>query len=196
MYEVYGTEAITLSTTPSGESDLYATFYTKEYGRIGAIVPAARKESSKHRYAIQDHALTSIRFILGKRGYRIIGTSPEAQLTLYGSIDVQKSVMRIISIVNTLIHGQEQDQKLFSLLDSSLRRLSEKIEKEQRTIYELFVLVRLVEHLGYLTQSSAQDVPESFFSNNIPSELDLLHIEKNKTLYTEMVNKSVFESQL
>lgn len=196
MYEEYSSKAITLSVIPSGESDLYATFYTKEYGRIGAIVPAARKESSKHRYAMQEHSLLSIRFILGKRGYRIIGTASDTQLTLYKSMEVQKSIAQVVSIINTLVHGQEQDEKLFTLLETMLTILSDQHDEDYRQILELFILVRFVEHLGYLTQSSAQNVPDNFFHNSQPTDEDVLHIKNNKTLYTEMINKSIFESQL
>lgn len=197
MYEVYKTEAIILRNVSSRESDIYSKIYTKEYGLIGATVPAGRKESSKHRYAVQEHSLCEISFIKSRRGYRVISSLPGTQLTLHKSIDVKQSVTRVIRILEILIQGEQQDHALFDLIRDSLTVLSDdSIEKGVRKLSELFILSSIVHKLGYLSEKDTDGSPKGFFERSKPTKEDILYIQRHKIALAEAVNAAVFESQL
>jgi len=144
MYEVYKTPAIVLRNVPSRESDFYSKIYTKEYGLIGAVIPAARKESSKHRYALQEHSIAELSFIKSRRGYRVIGSLPDTQLTLHKSIEIKQSVTRVIKILEILVQGEQQDHALFDLVKESLVVLAdENLDRRVGDLTELFVLASI-----------------------------------------------------
>ena len=197
MYEVYKSPAIVLRNIPSRESDIYSKIYTKEFGLIGATIPAARKESSKHRYALQEHSIAEISFIKSRRGYRVIGSLPGTQLTLHKEVSVKRSIVRVIKILEILVQGEQQDHALFDLIEQSLLLLSdETLDKRVRDLTELFVLASITHGLGYISPNKFEELPDGFFERAKPKREDILYIQDHKILFAEMINGAVFESQL
>lgn len=207
MYEIYTTPAYILSSVTQGDSDLYVRFYTRDLGFVGAVVSAARKEISKHRYSIQPYSFVSLSLVKGKRGFRVTGLEHQKHLALGKPEFTKKSVTYITKLLLLLIHGQEKDHEFYDLLrvlfdeliSTSMSSHEDSVGSDggpRRTVFEIYMVVRILKHLGYFEDDFIESVPEFLFDEIKPSKEDLRHIQKNKHTYIEYINKCIYESQL
>ncbi len=191
MYEIYTTQALVLSARTQGESDHYVRFYTKELGLVGARVSGSRKEISKHRFSIQPYSFVSVSLVKGKQGFRMTGIEHERHLVLGKQNISKKSVSSVISLIELLVHGQEKDENLFHLLSQLL--VPEMLTDE---LDEIYIVVRLLKHLGYFDEQFLETIPETMFDQIMPDERDLSHIKENKHTYIQYINECIHNSQL
>ncbi len=193
MYEIYTTPALVLSTRTQGESDLYVRFYTRDLGFVGAIVSAARKEISKHRYSIQPHSFVSLSLVKGKRSFRVTGLEHEKHLFMGKDIYIKNAVGKINSLLLLLIHGQERDIALYDLLSKLLSNFPDESSAEA---YEIYVIVRVLHHLGYFDERFTDPIPDTLFDKIVPTVEDLEHIKSKRLTYIEYINKCIHETQV
>jgi len=125
----------------------------------------------------------------------------------------KKAIGKISKLLLLLIHGQERDLDLYNLLDVLLRDLpnhqntwseedhkskNRRLRTAESTIeaYEIYVVVRVLHHLGYFDTGFTDPIPETLFDAVIPAEEDLTHILEKKLTYIEYVNKCIHDTQL
>ena len=192
MYEIYTTPALVLSAVNQGESDLYVRFYTRDLGFVGAIATSARKEVSKNRYSLQPHSFVSLSLVKGKRSFRVTGLEHDTHLFLGKETYIKDAVGKINTLLLLLIHGQEKDVDLYELLNTLLRQFP---EEEFIEAYEIYVVVRVLHHLGYFDTGFTDPIPETLFDAVIPTQQDLEHIQSKKLTYIEYINKCIHETQ-
>ncbi|MBI3193860.1 MAG: DNA repair protein RecO, partial [Ignavibacteriae bacterium] len=106
------TEAIVLRTINFKESSKIVTFYTKELGRVGAIVKGARRANSKIGAALEPMSHVQIvLYIKEGREVQTVGQCDLIHSYHHFAIDLEKlSVgLSIIELVYDIAHEQEQN---------------------------------------------------------------------------------------
>jgi len=194
MYEIYTTPAFILSSVEQGDSDLYVRFYTRDLGFVGAVVTSGRKEISKHRYSAQPYSFVSLSLVKGKRSFRVTGFEHDTHMFMGQSAITQKAIGKITALLLLLIHGEEKDIQLYKLLEILLRATPD--YEDTMEIYETYVVVRVLHHLGYFDSSFTDPIPDTLFEETLPTMEDLEHIQKKKHTYIQYINKCIYETQL
>ena len=200
MYEIYTTDAFILPVIPQGEADHYVKLYTKELGLVGAKAISSQKEKSKHRYSIQPYSFVSVSLVKGKTGFRVTGLEHQKHMVLGMSESVKKTVGYASLLIQTLVHGQEQDGVFFNMLHELISELpkyvaEDEYEKEGNP-YEIYVIVRLLDHLGYFQKNFLPDMDDDFFDTVLPNNNDLEYIAENKTKFIGYINQCIASTQL
>ncbi|MBI5214759.1 MAG: DNA repair protein RecO [Ignavibacteriae bacterium] len=146
---VVKTEAIVLRTIKFKESSKIVTFYTKELGRVGAIVKGARRANSKIGAALEP--MSHVQIVLYIKEGREVQTVGQCAL-LYSyhhfAADLEKlSVgLSIIELVYDIAHEQEQNIPLFELMADSLATVN---KTSATTAILFFFMLKLAELLGF-----------------------------------------------
>lgn len=151
MFTHYRTQGIILKKIDRGESDRLFVVYTKNFGRLELLAKAVRKIKSKLRSGLDIFYLSEVEFIQGK-----------AQKTLTDAIlidpfknlkkDLAKLaiVRRIAEIVDSLVRGQEPDEKLWHLLTETIKRLDmADLKPETRDLIYHYFIWNFLSLLGY-----------------------------------------------
>ncbi len=151
MFIHYRTQAFFLKKADSGESDRIFTIYTRDFGKLEILGKAIRKISSKLRSGAEIFYLSEIEFIQGK-----------VQKTLTDVILINKFknlrkdlkrlqiTYRISEVLDSLIKGQEPDEKIWRLLNKTFQELNNNTLKP--VVYNLiyyYFLWNLLSVLGY-----------------------------------------------
>ncbi len=143
------TEAIVLRTIKFKESSKIVTFYTKELGRVGAIVKGARRANSKIGAALEPMSHVQILlYIKEGREVQTVGQCDLLHSCHHFAADLEKlSVgLSIIELVYDIAHEQEQNIPLFVLMTESLAVLN---QTSNSTSVLLFFMLKLAELLGF-----------------------------------------------
>jgi len=124
MFVHHRTEGLILKKEERGEADLLFTIYTKDFGKLEVLGKAVRKIASKLRPSAEVFYLSEIEFIQGK-----------SQKTLTDAIlidkfsEVKKELKKtriaskIAEVLDSLIRGQEPDEKIWQLLTETFQKL-------------------------------------------------------------------------
>ncbi len=81
MSEIIKTEAVVLSKLNYGDSSLIVTLFTKEYGKLSAIIKGARNPKSKMGLVIDP--LNHLQIILYKKDTRELQIISSAEILTY-----------------------------------------------------------------------------------------------------------------
>ena len=150
----YRTQGFILKKEDVREADQVFVIYTKDFGKLKIIGKAIRKIKSKLRAGADLYYLSEIEFIQGK-----------ACKTLTDAIVIEKFknikedlvkleiAQKIAETADGLIKGEEQDQKIWDLLNEVFEKLkienSLKIENWKLKIIYHYFLWNLLSTLGY-----------------------------------------------
>ncbi len=190
MYAKYVTDALVLGNTPQGEADARVTLFTREFGLVRARASAARREQSRMRCAVQSFTRVRVSLIRGK-DWRLAGAT--AETSLFGAPrSALASLARIARLVTRLIGGEEQNERLYSILDSAHAALRVADERTCPTI-ELLCVARILHTLGYLSSDALGSAlaAETLFA---PEALSAAESERGTILVS--VNRALTETQL
>lgn len=190
MYAKYHTEAIVLGSVPSGEADMRVTLYTREFGLIRARASAARRESSRMRYALQSLSYARVSLIRGGTGWRVAGA-----LALHSCKDAERdaaqSFARVTRLVLRLVGGEEKNVPLFEFLLKA-----QNVFFSQHTspaLVELICVAHLLHLLGYLS-IDALGVASTLETVFAPDTLNDVALRKDMLLIS--VNRALSETHL
>jgi len=147
----YRTQGFALKTENLRESDQLLTIFSKDFGKLKILGRAIRKIKSKLRAGVQLFTLSEIEFIQG-RTYKtltdaiLLKNFPETKKDLRKL----KIVYRMSEDLDSLIGGEETDEKIWNLLNETFSRLND----SQLTVYSLELLYyywlwNLLSILGY-----------------------------------------------
>ncbi|TAK56655.1 MAG: DNA repair protein RecO [Bacteroidetes bacterium] len=126
MSLIIKTEAIVLRAIKYSETSKIVTFYTKELGKIGAIVKGARKRESKVGSALEPMSYVQVvLYVKESREVQLVSQIELIQSFHHIASDLERiSVgLSLVEIVNAIVHEQEQNVPLFLLLKDSLSEL-------------------------------------------------------------------------
>jgi len=151
MFIHYRTQSFILKKIDRGEVDRIFTIYTKDFGKLELLAKAERKIQSKLRGGLELFYLSEIEFIQGKAHK----TLTDAILidnfkNLRGNLKRLAIAYKISEVLDSLIKGQEPDEKIWQLLNETFQKLDNPSLKllAPNLVYYYF-LWNLLSILGY-----------------------------------------------
>ena len=151
MFTHYRTQGIFLKKEDRGEADQLFTIYTKDFGKLEILGKAIRKIKSKLRAGAELFYFSEIEFIQGK-AYKTLTDA----ILIDKFENIRKDLERlgvcyqISKVLDSLVKGQERDEKIWHLLLETFKRLNSPNLKS--TIYNLqyyYFLWNLLSLLGF-----------------------------------------------
>lgn len=177
-YHIYRTRGLILGSVSVGESNRFYKIFTEELGLIGATAQSVREERSKLRFSLQNYAWVKLDLVRGKSGWKIIsGAEDRAYAFIKKEGSAQKIFARACLLIVRLVHGEEQDQKLFEDLLSVAEFLEKNsLPQSLETYFETLLTLRVLVRLGYIDPAPyTADFLGSNFSVDILESFSLLH---------------------
>jgi DNA repair protein RecO len=195
-HHIYTTEGFVLNNFSFGEGNSYFYIFTKDLGLVGASARSVREIKSKLRYGLQDFCHSTISLVRGKHEWKITSALPNKNF-YYRFIENKDKFLvcaNILSLLKKLVTGEEKNEKLFDIIRSGMDFLDEEVlSKEEVSLFECILMLRIVSNLGYL----APDSELKYFSENIFWNKDMvLQMQKYKKKAVFEINRSIKESQL
>jgi DNA repair protein RecO (recombination protein O) len=199
MHHIYRTEAIILSSRPSGDSGKYLTALSKDYGVLKIDAQAVRKTDSKLRQSIQDYSVVDISFVRGKTGNKLVNASFVSSFFYdIKNIKVLKSLTRIFRLIEKMIVDEEKDETVYDLLieTEKILQLDNKDSDEFLKALEVVVVYKILSRLGYISEEGEY---EFIISQNISDDL-ISKVEqfpqKDRENLIRLINQAINESHL
>ena len=147
----YRTQGLVIKKINRGESDQFLTIFTKDYGKLEILGKAIRKITSKLRGGAELFYLSEIEFIRGKTHKTL---TDAILIDKFSSIRKDlgrlQAAYKICRVLNDLVVKEEEDEKIWQLLNEILEKLNNtkfKINNLQLAYYYFFW--NLVSILGY-----------------------------------------------
>lgn len=151
MFVHYRTQGLIFKKDDRGETDQLFTIYTKDFGELEILGKAIRKISSKLRSGAELFYLAEIEFIQGKTQKTLTDTILINKFeNLRKDLKRLRIAYRISEVLNSLVRGQEPDEKLWRLLNEVFEKLNNQqltINNQQLLYYYFFW--NLLSVLGY-----------------------------------------------
>lgn len=118
-------QGIVLGRRDWREHDQLVTLYTREQGKVEAIARGVKKVTSKNSPFLEPFALLEAEIIPGKEK-RYVGavTAIESYLHIRGNLARALAGQSALALVNTLLVGEEPDERIFKLLVDFLKFLN------------------------------------------------------------------------
>ncbi len=194
-HHIYHTEGYVLGTSPLGEANAFIRIYTRDLGLIHATAQGVRLQKSKLKYSLQEFSYSQVSVVRGKEIWRITNARPEYNLFfLFRERPLeQEVVVRILSVLERLVTGEESNPDLFSMIQAAFEFLeTNQLARDQIRLFEFIVLLSMLDRLGYGPESS----PLTRFAD-APLSLELIaEMDKVKTEAGTFIRGSLRESQL
>jgi len=145
------TLGIVLKQIKFGETSIIAHLYTRRWGRIGILVPGARR-SSKNRKAHLFQPLTILELEVYFKANRDLQKIKEVKnhspfMHLTGDPVKSSVALFLAEILNKTLREEESNEELFDFLDSHIQFLD--ITDQGIANFHLYFLLRLSRHLGF-----------------------------------------------
>lgn len=151
MFIHYRTQGIIIEKEDRGEADQLLTIYTKDFGKLEILGKAIRKISSKLRSGVDLFYLSEIEFIQGKT-YRTLTDSILIEKFEQIRTDLKrlKIAHNISDFLDKLVNFQEQDEKIWQLLNESFKKLKDcSLLTVNCSLIYYYFFWRLLSILGY-----------------------------------------------
>lgn len=164
------TEAILLKRQDLRETSLFLTFYTKGFGKIYGVMKGAR--GSKGQYSASPQLFSLNEIVFYERRARDVFTVSQCELKeffaeLRESLEKTSYASYFIELVNMLSQAGEKNEKMFELLEGSLRLLcGSSSAKRVARIFEikLLAILGLAPHLKDCICCGAPAIKKAMFS--------------------------------
>ena len=195
-HHTYHTDAYVLGGINTGESHRYVLLFTEDLGLIHAVVRSVRKEQSRLRYSLQEYSKTHTSLVRGRDVWRVTGA--REHINIYYELRLQKERQALISrihlLLRRLLHGEEENRYLFSVLSEIYTALLD-VEIDDRILdsLECASVLRILHSLGYLTHD------EKFtplFQDTLFTKATLEHTRKIRSDAISEINRSLKASHL
>ncbi len=144
--------AIVLGSRPMGEADRVLRLFTRELGRVDAVVKGVRKTSSRWGGRLEPFAVSDLLLYQGRSLY----TVTQAQLVdVFRRLREDREALAAAAVVCEAAAGlfpeHEPQERAYALLRNTLRELDEGIEGPAvRSPLLLGALLKLLHEAGYL----------------------------------------------
>lgn len=205
MHHIYRTEAIVLSSRPSGETGKYLTVLSREYGVLKIEAAAVRKNDSKLRQSIQDYSVANISFVRGKTGNKLVNASFVSNFFYdLNQTKFLKSLTKVFRLIEKMIVDEEKDVTVFDLLIESADILKKNANilktdfeyKDFLEALEIMVVYRILSGLGYISGDKGHNfIISENIDNNLIDKVKNLS-KKDKEHLIRLINLAINESHL
>ncbi len=185
MHHIYTTPAFVVSSLPRGEAGKSLLLFTRDFGMIWATAQGIRLSQSKLRHHIQDYSFSYVSIVRGKEMWRLTGAGE-----LQEKIKPSKLYVRILNVLKRLLTGEEKNEKLFEIIETSSKATYEEKDTE---IIECIIMLRILNALGYISNKKEFD---KFLIDNALSPDLVEEMKKVKLLVVKEINSALKESQL
>lgn len=192
MYSVYTTAGFVLGSVERGEANKIFSIYTEDFGLVRASAQGVRLEKSKLRYSLDDFARGHFSLVKGKELWRLTGSERDEDGIV--STEARRIVARVLNLVRRLVHGEERNPELFTVLDVMMKKARE-VSSESKDLvpFELLSLLRVLHTLGYL--GAVDGIDTSMIVGDMTDEM-LSLVSKNRSGILSHINKALEETQL
>lgn len=194
MHHIYHTNGFILSSRNIGEANKIFSIYTRELGLVRATAQGVRLGHSKLRFSLQDFSYGNIDLVKGRDVWRVTSaTSIESFPLARANKQSILLIARVSKLLERLCGGEESNEKIFNDLIQALHLLDDNnISIESREALELHLVLRIMDSLGYIGESTMlADYLASSFNNNLTKNL-----LKERQSIIAYINKALNESQL
>jgi DNA repair protein RecO (recombination protein O) len=144
--------AVVLSSRPLGEADRVLRLFTRELGRVDAVVKGVRKTKSRWGGRLEPFAISDLVLYQGRSLY----TVTQAQLVdVFRRLREDRDALAAASVVCEAAAGlfaeREPEERVYALLRNALRELDEGIQgPAAQAPLLLGALMKLLYEAGYL----------------------------------------------
>ena len=151
MARYYRTQGIVLEKEDRGEADRVFTVFTKDFGKLRLRAVSERKITSKLRGGLELFYLAEIEFVQGKTQKTVTDAwAIDQHILLRRDVNRLRVMHRLAEIVDDLVKGQEEDQRLWSLLSETVAFLNRSGMKTREVRFvSYYFLWNLFATLGY-----------------------------------------------
>jgi DNA repair protein RecO (recombination protein O) len=108
------------------ETSKIVTFYTRRYGKLAAVAKGARETKSKYGAALEP--MTAVGLVLYKKDHRDLQLVSECDIrkrykNIHSEMDRMAVGLSILELLHQLTHDEEENPRLFSLVEETLDAL-------------------------------------------------------------------------
>lgn len=187
-HAIYQTKAFVLDVKNGKDENKLAWLYTERFGKIFVHIQSARKINSKLNPHIQQFSLVLVDLVRGKNIWRLTGAQGiENALSFVG----QKKYLSVESYAYHLLRLCSSEEFHEEIWPDIERVFAVKNFNYKESIFEVFILFRLLAKLGYLGRESL------LLDENIHYTADLENaISEKKDIFLSHINKALISSQL
>ena len=190
---IYQTEGIIIEKKNFGEADQFISFYTSGLGGLRAVANGVRLLKSKLRYNLDNLSYAKFSFVRGKESWRIIDAKEIPGIRIKEENAKYISLGRITNLLSRLIHGEERNDNLWSVVEEGVNFLNENsFDKKSLSNFEIIMALRILDNLGYIGEVGNLD---RFLKGELTVEAtrEIGDFKKEATLE---IKKGLEESQL
>ncbi|MFI5253725.1 MAG: DNA repair protein RecO [Bacteroidota bacterium] len=150
MSEIVKTEAIVLKAIKYRESSKIVTYFTKEHGKLSAIIKGAR--SSKQMFGTALEPMSRVSLVVYEKKGREIQTVTQCEVirqqrNLFYNLEKMLVGMSIIELVRNIAHEQEKNVPLFELIATTLSEVNDATRNPLNLFYSFEI--SLADILGF-----------------------------------------------
>jgi len=151
MTAYFRTQGVVIKKEDRGEADRIFTIFTKDFGKISLRAVSVRKINSKLRSGLELFYFSEIAFVQGKIHKTITDV---ALIERFGHAQRDISSMRVMNrlaeIADEIIKEEEQDIKVWNLLNETLRGFNRSdMQSAERNLIAYYFLWNLLGYSGY-----------------------------------------------
>jgi len=155
------TNAIVLSKLKYNDNDLIVRCYTQQLGVVSFLLRGVLKSKKSNTKAAYFQPLSQLQLIIDYKSNRTLHTIKETKLNHYYlslHTHVLKSaiVMFLSEVLSSTLKEEEQNETLFSYLETALLWLDEQSEYSN---FHLLFLLNLSKYLGFYPDTKSIDAP-------------------------------------
>lgn len=146
------TRGIVLRRASSGEGSVRVYLYTEALGLVSVIAKSAREERSKLRPHLQVGTYGSYDLVRGSGDWRAVGAvdTRSSYFSFSNNESAKQSAARVLSVLRQLVHGEDPDRELFTIVWRFLEALHTLPEEHIKHI-ERFAVFSMLSSLGYIS---------------------------------------------
>lgn len=190
MYQKYTTEGFLVWARGSGEADRNLLFFTKDFGMILAHATSVRHSKSKLRPHIAIGVPLSITLLRSKTRWKITEAIAIGEKLAPKSAGY-KTFAQILSVLKSLVHGEEKNEPLFkSVLELHHYLCDSQTITGDLPEAECLAMIKILHALGYGEPKSEIADDASFDSETFSK------IKNHKKELIAGINKALRETGL
>ncbi len=185
MHHKYTTQGFIVNTKGSREADMLYSVYTEEFGMVFASATSVRLSKSKLRPHLFVGVLLSITILKSKVGWKLVEAKQSGDMILLKHPGF-KVFARMLSVLKSLVHGEEKNESLFQAVLDIYNIILEKKEEDVGEGVELLGMVKILASLGYGT-----DIGITKYIDRGFDEVTLREIALERSEIVKEINKAL-----
>lgn len=156
---IVSTNAIVISKLKYGESALIVKCYTQHYGMLGFLLRGVLKSKKGAVQTAYFQPLSHLTIVMNYQANRSLHTLKEVKLnhyyaTLHTHIAKGSVVMFLSEVLSSTLREEEQNEALFSYLETTLLWFD---THEEFSNFHLLFLLKLTKYLGFYPETETME---------------------------------------